>query len=87
MAALLLAIVAGFLPATALMATAPARADAATAARPPRPVVVGPGDTLWDLALAHVPARHDPMAYMVEVIALNDVKATALKPGMVLLLP
>ncbi|MGH8886184.1 MAG: LysM peptidoglycan-binding domain-containing protein [Egibacteraceae bacterium] len=87
-ATLLLAIVAGLVPAVVVLAfTAPARADAVRAVRPPLTVVVGQGDTLWDLTLAHAPSTQDPMAYVAEVTALNDVKATALEPGMVLRLP
>jgi hypothetical protein len=86
-AVLLLVIVAGLLLTMALILTAPARADAVSADRPALTVVVSQGDTLWDLALAHTPSGQDPVAYLAEVITLNDVKATALQPGMVLRLP
>jgi hypothetical protein len=86
-AVLLLVIVAGLLLTVALILTAPARADAVSADRPALTVVVSQGDTLWDLAFAHTPSGQDPMAYLAEVITLNDVKATALQPGMVLRLP
>jgi len=84
---MLLAIVAGFPPAVALAFATPTRAAAVSTTRPPLTIVVGPGDTLWDLARAYAPRRQDPMAYLAEVIALNDVKATTLRPGMVLRLP
>lgn len=86
-AMLLLVIVTGLVPAVVLAGTAPARTDAVSAVRPPLAVVVGQGDTLWDLALAHAPSTQDPVAYVSEVIVLNDVKAAALEPGMVLRLP
>lgn len=85
--ALLLAVIAGLLPAAALAFTAPAPAEAVSTARPPLTVVVGRGDTLWDLALAHAPRNQSPVAYLAEVIALNNVKATMLQPGMVIRLP
>lgn len=86
-ALLLLVIIAGLLPAAALVFTAPARADAVKVSRPPLIVVVSQGETLWDLALAHTPPGQDPLAYLAEVIALNGVQATALQPGMALRLP
>ncbi|MGH3921385.1 MAG: LysM peptidoglycan-binding domain-containing protein [Pseudonocardiaceae bacterium] len=85
-ATLLLVIVGGLVPAV-LVGTAPARADAASAVRPPLAVVVGQGDTVWDLALAHAPSTQNPVEYVAEVIVINDVKAAALEPGMVLRLP
>ncbi|MGH8900196.1 MAG: LysM peptidoglycan-binding domain-containing protein [Egibacteraceae bacterium] len=87
MAMVLLFILAGLVSAVVLARTAPARADVASAVRPPLTVVVGQGDTLWDIALVHAPSTQDPVTYVAEVIVLNDVKAAALEPGMVLRLP
>ncbi|HVL99847.1 MAG TPA: hypothetical protein VM324_11205 [Egibacteraceae bacterium] len=53
----------------------------------PVTVVVGPGDTVWDLVDAHAPAGADRTAYAAEVAARNGVDPRALIPGMVLRLP
>lgn len=58
----------------------------AGAAEPVR-LVVGPGDTVWDLAAPHAPAGTDAMAYVAEVAAFNDVDPRAVRPGTVLRLP
>lgn len=64
------------------------RSDAAPATAPaPVTVVVAPGDTVWDLALAHLPPGSSPHAYVAEVLARNDVDAAAVRPGTVLRLP
>lgn len=67
----------------ALVNQVPPRAGAAEPVR----IVVGPGDTVWDLAAPHAPAGTEPMAYVVEVAALNDVDPRAVRPGTVLRLP
>jgi hypothetical protein len=85
--ALLLAIVVGLLPAVALAFPEPARLHTVGTGRPARTVVVGPEDTLWDLAKTHAPSGQGPLSYLAEIIDFNDVKATALQPGMVLRLP
>jgi hypothetical protein len=74
-------------PAVAFAFTASPHAHAVRVSSPARTIVVGQDDTLWDLALAYAPPNQDPVAYLTEVIALNDVRATALQPGMVLKLP
>lgn len=53
----------------------------------PLTVVVGPGDTIWELARAHAPAGVDTMTYAAAITAHNGVTATALRPGTVLELP
>lgn len=50
-------------------------------------IVVGPGDTIVDLAAPHAPAGTDTMAYAREVAAFNDVDPRAVRPGTVLRLP
>lgn len=70
--------------ALALVAPAPSRAVGAGRAQT---VVIAEGDTIWDLARMHAPAGRDAVAYMAEVVAMNEVDATALQPGMVLRLP
>lgn len=64
----------------------PALHDAAVAG-PPTTLVVGPDDTVWDLVAPHVPTGADPLAYMIEVAAYNDVDPRAVPPGTVLRLP
>jgi hypothetical protein len=81
-----LIVAAGLVLALSLAVTAPSRAGAGDAAAT-RSVVVRQGDTIWDLAGAHAPAGRDTMAYIAEIVALNDVRPSALHPGMVLQLP
>ena len=50
-------------------------------------VVVGPGDTVWDIARDYTPAGVAPQAYVAQVLRYNDVDATAIQPGTVLQLP
>ena len=63
------------------------RSEAATPAPPPEHVVVGPGDTVWDLAVPRTPPGERPHAYVAEVLTLNGVDAGAIRPGTVLALP
>ena len=56
-------------------------------AQPPAVVVVQPGDTIWELAQAHAPAGTSTQDYVMQVVAHNEVRATALRPGSVLELP
>lgn len=87
-----LAVVAATVSVPALAAgtigATPGRAPAMPApAAPPVRVVVEPGDTVWDLAAARLPAGEDLQGYVAEVVERNRVDATALAPGTVLLLP
>lgn len=50
-------------------------------------VVVGPGDTIWDLATANRPPGTEPSTYVAEVVALNSLDPSRLRPGTVLRLP
>jgi hypothetical protein len=50
-------------------------------------VVVGPGETVWDVAADYVPEGQNAHAYVARVLELNDVDATAVAPGTVLHLP
>lgn len=50
-------------------------------------VVVSPGDTLWDLALPHLPAGAHPTSYVAGIAADNEVDPRYLEPGTVLRLP
>lgn len=62
-------------------------APAVEAGAPPVRAVVGPGDTIWDLAAPHVPEGMDLQTYVAEVIVHNGVDPGALEPGSVLDLP
>jgi LysM domain-containing protein len=84
--AVLLVVLVGLLFAMVLALAAPLHSDAAGTGGA-QTIVVGVGDTIWDLARAHVPAGRDVMSYVAEIVVLNDVDATALQPGMVLRLP
>lgn len=53
----------------------------------PVTVVVGPGETVWDLVLPYVPAGEDPVAYAARVAADNGVDPRAVTAGTVLHLP
>lgn len=50
-------------------------------------VVVQPGDTLWEVALPHVPAGVHPTAYVSQIAADNGVDPRQLQAGTVLRLP
>lgn len=67
---------------------APLRSDAAPAFEPePALVVVGEGDTLWDLAWPYLPVGQDLRAYVLDVAADNEISPGALRPGMVVRFP
>ena len=50
-------------------------------------VVVGAGDTVWDIAAEYTPEGAHPQAYVAEVLRYNDLQASAVLPGTVLRLP
>jgi hypothetical protein len=50
-------------------------------------VVVGPGDTIWDIAEEYLPAGQSTHAYVARVLRHNGVDAAAVRPGAVLQLP
>lgn len=87
--------VAAALVALAAVAVVVAVAAAVTEGGPSHPspsaepvvVVVGPGDTLWDLALPHLPAGAHPTSYVAGIAADNEVDPRYLEPGTVLRLP
>ena len=43
-------------------------------------VVVGPGDTLWEIARTHAPDR-DPRAVVADIVAVNDLAGTGVQVG------
>jgi len=50
-------------------------------------VTVSYGDTLWDLASTYMPDNIDPRTAVDTICDLNDVNATTLRAGQVLLIP
>lgn len=50
-------------------------------------VVITPGDTIWTVAMPHVPEGENLQSYVAEIIAINQVDPSALQPGSVLDLP
>ncbi len=54
---------------------------------PPVVVVIAPGDTVWELARTHVPPGEGLQTYVTEVLELNDLDGSALRPGSALRLP
>lgn len=58
--------------------------NARPAPRAPRQdlvVVLGPGETVWDLARRYQPDGHETSAWVSEVVRHNRVDARALAPG------
>jgi hypothetical protein len=69
-------------------AVATATATGAGAAETWEPtVVIGPGETVWELAAPHAPAGTDLHLYVQEVLRHNGLDATAIAPGTVIRLP
>jgi NAD/NADP transhydrogenase alpha subunit len=50
-------------------------------------VVVGAGETVWDIAANYVPAGETAHGYVARVLRYNDIDAAAVAPGTVLQLP
>lgn len=63
------------------------RSNAASDAGVAATVVVAPGDTVWDIAVAYLPEGQRPQVYVAEIIRHNDVDPAAITPGTVLELP
>jgi LysM repeat protein len=59
---------------------------AATTARPAPTAVVRPGDTLWSVAVRHVPGR-EPFDAIEEIRRLNGLADYTVHPGQRLTLP
>lgn len=64
-----------------------AGADRAGERAAPAYVVVGQGDTLWDLLRPHTPAGTDHAVYVAQVVEAGDLDPRALVPGTVVRLP
>jgi hypothetical protein len=50
-------------------------------------VVVGTGETVWDIAASYVPEGETAHGYVARVLRYNDIDAAAVVPGTVLQLP
>jgi hypothetical protein len=50
-------------------------------------VVVGPGQTLWDIAAQYAPADRDRTGWAAEIARINDIDAQAIRPGTPLVIP
>lgn len=50
-------------------------------------VVLGPGETVWDLALAYAPAGENVQQWVAEVVAQNGGDARKIQPGTALRIP
>lgn len=69
-----------------------ATGGAGAGADPQQPAIVGsatvePGQTLWDVAVAHAPHGSDPRAYLTKIRDVNEVDAGSIRPWTVVLLP
>lgn len=69
-----------------------AMGGAGAGADPQQPAIVGnatvePGQTLWDVAVAHAPDGSDPRAYLRKIRDLNEIDAGSIPPWTVVLLP
>lgn len=70
----------------AVRATTASRADEPIA-RTNLTVVLGPGETLWDLAERYAPADRDLVDWADEIARLNRVDAQSVQPGTPLVVP
>ena len=50
-------------------------------------VVVGTGETIWDIAAEYLPAGENTHGYVARVLRYNDIDAASVAPGTVLQLP
>jgi hypothetical protein len=82
-AVLALLVIAG----VALLAGLRGPAGAAQQQEPGPLIVVGEGDTVWELVGPHVPAGVDRGVYAAEVVATNDLDPRHIAPGTVVRLP
>lgn len=53
----------------------------------PEYVVVMPGDTLWEIAVAHKPQGLDTRVYVQKLIRTNGLSSSAIQAGDTLMLP
>lgn len=63
------------------------RAGAEAPTRPAVEIVVRAGDTLWDIAVEHSGPGSDPRRTVAEIVELNGLESSAIRPGDRLVLP
>jgi len=63
------------------------RAGAEAPAPPAVEIVVRAGDTLWDIAVEHSLPGSDPRRTVAEIVELNGLESSAIRPGDRLVLP
>ena len=87
--AVVLVAMAALTLAVALLRPAAGSVPAMPGARPDAQavVVLGPGETVWDLVLPHAPAGADAQAWVAEVVAHNGIDARKVAPGTAVRLP
>ncbi len=54
--------------------------------RKPRDITVGPGDTLWSIAVRSAP-EEDPRRTIEEIMSLNSLTTPLIRPGQHLFVP
>ena len=59
----------------------------AAAGPPPDYYVVGPGDTVWSIAVTHYPPQEDPRPKVAEIRDANGLTGYRIHPGQRLELP
>lgn len=64
-----------------------ASGDSSEAAAPAEYVVVMPGDTLWEIAVAHKPQGQDTRVYVQKLMRTNGLEASSIQAGDTLRLP
>jgi LysM domain len=68
-----------------LVGSGPSGIAPADPGRTPKAVVVGPGDTLWEIAVTHAPSEIDPRAYLDVLVRANG--SPTVLPGQKIRLP
>ncbi|WP_178019409.1 LysM peptidoglycan-binding domain-containing protein [uncultured Paenibacillus sp.] len=64
-----------------------ASSESTEAAVPVEYVVVMPGDTLWEIAVAHKPQGQDTRVYVQKLMRANGLVASSIQAGDTLMLP
>ncbi len=50
-------------------------------------VIVGPGDTVWDIAVEYGPRDADPRRLICDIAEMNDLIGYTIRPGEKILVP
>jgi cell division protein YceG involved in septum cleavage len=64
-----------------------ASADGPETVVPAEYVVVMPGDTLWEIAVAHKPQGQDTRVYIQKLMRTNEMRTSSIQAGDTLMLP